>query len=284
MKQFRPWGLGLALSLVLGACSAQTASPTPSSAPPSGATVVATATSAPVATATSAPATATEAPPTATAVPPTAVPTVAATATTAAATTGSSAKDLLAKLVATAPKEFSADIKITTSGSNPTVSNGKEYKKGSKTRYDMTVKSYQSTTIIDQDAKVMYSIFDIQGVKQARKISLDNPAAQNASPADNFQKFAAGAKVTGTDTVDGKPATIIEIPSTSGGPTKIWIWVEHSVPLKLEVSANSGTVDWEFLNYHFDSQPDSLFELPAGVKVVDTSSFGGAPRPTVKPQ
>ncbi len=72
----------------------------------------------------------------------------------------------------------------------------------------------------------------------------------------------------GTETINGKTATVIQYISSEGGsPTtiKIWIWNEKGVPLKMQFSTTSEettlTMDYNYSNYSFADIPDSTFSV-----------------------
>jgi len=227
-------------------------------------------------TPTAIPATPTPLPPTATPVPPTATKAPEATATTAATqTTGSSINDLLAKIQGNT--EYSFDLKLSASAESALQQmNGKGYVKGSKVRMEMAIAGQQTTMLLDNATKMLYIITDVNGEKTAMKVDASQLAAQGQvsadSPTKQLSEVIGKSKQVGTEVVDGKPATVYEMPGQDNkGSVKFWVWMEKGVPLKVETKdENQKTVvTVEYLNYQFAPQPDSLFQLPPDVKVVE---------------
>ncbi len=90
--------------------------------------------------------------------------------------------------------------------------------------------------------------------------------------------------VVGVDTVDGKLCTVVEsayISEVLGESYEIettsWVWQKHGVPIRTETTSSFGGEDTttitEMKNIDFGNIPDNMFELPAGVKVMDLQSM-----------
>lgn len=74
--------------------------------------------------------------------------------------------------------------------------------------------------------------------------------------------------VTGTETLDGKVCLVIEY-SGGGTQVKTWIWKDRGFPLKVETVTGQGTMIVEYKNISFDNISDDMFEIPAGVDVIE---------------
>ena len=269
--------LVLALALAITACGSTPAPTATATAPTKAATPTAVATVAP--SPTPVPPSPTAAP---TATPKPAAPsaTTAAAATTTAkpAATDQAAGGPLAELLARAKgtTEYSYDYTMSLSSTKMA---GKAYVKGSRMRQEMDLGGIKMVTLMDFSKKVAYTL--LPDGKTATKMDLSaTAAASSQTPGDQVSSLPADAKVIGTETVDGKPATIIQV--TVGGYTqKYWVWTERGLPLKLEMNTGSGLVTAQFSNYKFGPQADNLFELPAGVQITEgpTGAPGTAPTP-----
>ena len=92
----------------------------------------------------------------------------------------------------------------------------------------------------------------------------------------NYLEILPDAKIIGSDTVDGKDATVIEqnwedksLNGTSDSMlTKLWYWEEEGVPLKGVIYRN-GKLEYELLvsDIVFGGVKDSDFELPVGIPI-----------------
>jgi len=49
----------------------------------------------------------------------------------------------------------------------------------------------------------------------------------------------------------------------------MWIWKEKGFPIRIEMTSIEGTFIIEYKNIEFTDVPDSMFELPEGVQIVD---------------
>jgi outer membrane lipoprotein-sorting protein len=50
---------------------------------------------------------------------------------------------------------------------------------------------------------------------------------------------------------------------------KMWIWKEYGFPIRAEMTTSAGTTIAEYRNLDFSDIPDSLFELPPGVEIME---------------
>lgn len=211
---------------------------------------------------------------------PTTVPTVPVTPTLAATATpkpaaGVSPSDLAAK--AKGITEYSFDFKVTAVGMTMT---GKNYVKGDKLRQETTVAGMKAVTLVDFSKKTAYTVMTEQ--KMAVKVDFSQEASAER-PGERVAALPSDAKLVGTETIGGKSAAVFQF-SSGEGPVKLWIWTERGVPLKVETTSAGREAVMEFSNYEFGPLADSLFELPAGVQVVDVPAAipgmpGGPPAP-----
>ena len=81
-------------------------------------------------------------------------------------------------------------------------------------------------------------------------------------------------KVIGQETIEGKVCDVYKFmdPAT-GNATTAWVWKEKEFPLKMETDGPEGKIVTEFQNIQFDVPVSpSLFEIPAGFKMVDAGA------------
>ena len=223
--------------------------------------------SAPAASPTTAPA----AQPTTPAVQPTAAPTKApqpTVAPTAAPTAAPAAAPTAAPKAAAANLTEMSFEQITTTGSDTT--SGKTAIKNGKMWSEMTVMGQQMTIIVDTEKKVVYML--AAGQNQAMKLPYDQYETQAGGVANPGS--ATQGKLTGTETVDGQLCDVYE-KTESFGTIKTWIAKSNGFPVKSETTTSLGVSKTEFKNVKIGGVPDSLFELPAGVQVVDMGNIPG---------
>jgi outer membrane lipoprotein-sorting protein len=142
-------------------------------------------------------------------------------------------------------------------------------------RQETTAQGMDLVMLMDSQTKTALMVIPAQN--SAMKIDFSQAAAQAPAPGDQSGALPADAKYVGSETVDGKPASVYE--STTGDTTtKYWMWTERGLPLKIETTTPRGTTVVEYTNYQFGTQPDNLFELPPGTQVIEAPpGFPGLP-------
>ena len=266
--------LTFVLVAALSACSQPSTPAAPTAAPQSKSARTAPApTAAPATAPTQAPAAAPTQAPTA---PPKPSPTVTVAPTKAAA----GVSDLVAR--AAGLGDYTYDYKISSSGQ--TIA-GKAFVKGTKMRQEIETDGTKGVTLVDSSAKVAYMLMPDE--KMAVKVSF-SMVQGGSSPTDDVTGMPPDAKTIGSDTIDGKSATVYEF-SQSGTSSKMWIWTEKGVPLKAEVDESGTKATMEFSNYQFAPQDASLFEVPKDFTVTEMPTggipggSGQIPMPAIKP-
>jgi hypothetical protein len=94
---------------------------------------------------------------------------------------------------------------------------------------------------------------------------IDMSDAELSDPTENSDQIIP-VKV-GTETIDGKSCDVYQW-TYQGTTTKEWIWKDKSLPIKIETTSSYGTTTTECKNIVFGTLSNSLFELPAGVEIV----------------
>ncbi len=150
----------------------------------------------------------------------------------------------------------------------------KTWVKGDKIRMEMEgeqgVYSGKVITIMDETENVLY-IYNPQE-NSATKMDMSLSAEDEQLDPEEFMNDLDNYVYIGRDTIDGKRCQVYE--AKEGDTTvKMWIWEQHGFPLRMEISDEYGTTVAEFRNISFGNIPDSMFEIPAGVEVVDLSQF-----------
>lgn len=133
--------------------------------------------------------------------------------------------------------------------------------KKNKMRTEFTAEGQTMVYLVDTNAKTMYMYMPAQNM--AMKMDFGK-APQPMTKSIEAYKPA----VVGTETLDGKICLVFEY-TAEGIKTKSWIWKEKGIPIRLEAAAPAGTVVMEYKNVEFVDIPDSMFELPTGVQIVE---------------
>jgi outer membrane lipoprotein-sorting protein len=99
----------------------------------------------------------------------------------------------------------------------------------------------------------------------AMKMAFNPPAKSAVEEAQSVADY--NPTVVGTETIDGKVCLVVEY-TAEGAATKMWIWEEHAFPIRVEVTTAEGKTVVEYKNIEFGDIPDSDFELPSGVEII----------------
>lgn len=130
-----------------------------------------------------------------------------------------------------------------------------------KFRFETTQDEMTTIMIIDMEAQVAYNYLPDQNM--AYKIDMSQ--AEQTDPTEDADQIHPTH--VGTATIDGHPCDIWQW-TDQGTTEKMWIWTAKSFPVKMEMTTSSGTSTMEYKNIVFGKLSDSLFQLPAGVQIM----------------
>ncbi len=173
--------------------------------------------------------------------------------------------DILAKTVGIA--SFKYDMVATTPGQAAVTM--KMWRKGMKMKMEGTFEGQNMVYLVDMDTEVAYMYVPAENT--AIKIGLgtvqetvgDSPAEQS----EFIMKY--DPVVVGTEILDGKSCLVIEY-TTETADVKMWLWKRYGLPIKTESTTEiEGTSVIELKNIDFSNIPDNIFELPAGVQIME---------------
>lgn len=132
-----------------------------------------------------------------------------------------------------------------------------------KIRYEITgldQTTVQTVELIDYSTQTMYTYMPAQNIAY-----LTNFGQAPSNPAENSNQIMP--TYLGTDTVDGKLCDVYQY-TLEGATAKVWVWKEKSFPIKMETTTSGTTTTIEYQNIVFGTLSDSLFQLPAGVQIM----------------
>jgi len=152
---------------------------------------------------------------------------------------------------------------VMTSPGQPAVTQKIEVK-GNKMRIETTQEGQTQIILIDYDARTMYVYMPEENM--AMKMTFNPPAKSAVEEVQSVADY--NPTVVGTETIDGKVCLVVEY-TVEGAATKMWIWEEHAFPIRVEVTTAEGKTIVEYKNIAFVDIPDSEFELPAGVQIIE---------------
>jgi outer membrane lipoprotein-sorting protein len=149
-----------------------------------------------------------------------------------------------------------------TSPGAPTVTQ-KIWVKQNKMRTEMTQQGETMISLIDYDARTMYIYMPEQNMAyKATFAPTTQSAMEEAQSITDYDYHEIG-----TETIDGKVCLVVEY-TYEQATVKTWIWKEHGFPIRMEMTTAEGTTTIEYKNIEFGDIPDDMFELPAGVQII----------------
>lgn len=152
---------------------------------------------------------------------------------------------------------------VMTAPGMPTVTT-KMWVKQNKIRAEMTEQGQNIVMLIDYDEGVGYMYMPDENM--AMQIPLTQAPESAVEEAQAIADY--DYTVIGTETLDGKVCLVVEY-TVEQATAKTWIWKEHGFPIRIEVTTAEGTIITEFKNIDFADIPDSMFELPGGVQIME---------------
>jgi len=94
----------------------------------------------------------------------------------------------------------------------------------------------------------------------------ENVGESPVEQSESIEKY--NPTVVGSEVLDGKNCLVVEY-TTETAETKMWIWKKHGFPIRTETTTDKGTTIVEIKNIEFGDIPDTMFELPAGIQIIE---------------
>jgi len=169
---------------------------------------------------------------------------------------GKSAQEKAVK--AAVAKELSATIVSTSAGKTSTM---KAYMKPDKFRTD--VEAAGSSTIVRKDLNKVWMIM----IPQKTFMEMEGVKDDQIKAAEEKVKGEVSRKAVGSETIDGHPSTKYEVTAKVDDKTmQVYQWWATDINFPVKTAAIDGSWVMEYRDIKIGSQPDSLFEVPAGYK------------------
>ncbi|MBN1862217.1 MAG: DUF4412 domain-containing protein [Dehalococcoidales bacterium] len=175
--------------------------------------------------------------------------------------------DTLDDVIALASGIGSVKFDMIITGTGAPAVTSKVWLKGEKMKTETTMEGQTIINLIDHASRTMYMYMPEQNM--AIKVTYEQ--AQGSPIDETLDINQYHPETLGTETVDGKVCLVVEY-TVQGASTKMWIWQEHGFPIKVVTVSDQGTTTIEYKNIEFTSIPDSEFELPPGVEIMDFPS------------
>ena len=134
----------------------------------------------------------------------------------------------------------------------------------------MTAEGKTMIIIVNLDEQVSYIYNPEENIAMKMEVDTDTQSAVE----DVLSIQSRNPTVVGTETIDGKLCTVVEYVDPEG-KVKTWLWQKQGLPVRMEVTTTEGISRTDWKNFEFGDIPDSMFELPAGVEIMEMP--GGMP-------
>ena len=161
----------------------------------------------------------------------------------------------------TMEKHYSADVVITSPQSGNITS--KTYVDDEKTRSDVTASGMNMAIIVRKDKQKVYQLLPAQ--KMAMEMPYDperfkDDASSGLGPKGKFD-------LIGPDGVDGIACTKYKVTPESGKEV-FFFWLDAAKKVPVQMTDEAGTLKVRWKNFKAGPQDASLFEVPAGFKLM----------------
>ncbi len=177
-----------------------------------------------------------------------------------------SAEELVAKGKAVKGMSFEYQMKIPGGEGDLTV---KTWMKGKNIRTEMKNPSGEGNVISIVNAEKGVAYYYQSDQKMATKVDISQMKQDPNTPRDPMKDLdPVKMNSLGKETVDGKECIVYEVSGQDNSSSKVWIWEEYGIPIKFEMVSNGQKTVMEYKNMQVGDIPDSMFELPAGVKIM----------------
>jgi outer membrane lipoprotein-sorting protein len=131
-----------------------------------------------------------------------------------------------------------------------------------KFRYEMSTEGSTSIYLVDFGTQTAYMWLKEQNI--AYRIDMSQAPRNPAESSDQIYPTYVD-----TETVDNKLCDVYQYTGPDGS-TKVWVWKDKSFPIRMESTTSSGTTIEECSNIVFGTLSDDLFQLPAGVQIIES--------------
>ncbi|MGE5405266.1 MAG: hypothetical protein ACM3PP_10045 [Candidatus Saccharibacteria bacterium] len=144
----------------------------------------------------------------------------------------------------------------------------KMWQQGKKMRSESEFAGMKVAMIVNPDKNLFVSY--MPGLGTATSLDSNAKKAMTQNTADQWTTQGSNVyKITGSETMNGVSCKVMEGKPAGMDNVKVWIAADTGMPIKMEAEVYGDPMTMDFKNYKFGPQPDSVFELPAGVKVTE---------------
>jgi hypothetical protein len=158
------------------------------------------------------------------------------------------------------------DLTVSVTGQEPMT--GHIWQTCTKQKIEYAMEGEHIVMIFDMDENVMYTYMPDQNM--AMKATLEpGQMSQGTGEGDMIAVLDHDPVIEGTEYYDGKECMVIAF-STDEMSIKLWVWVDTGFPIRTEGTTPDGILTvMEYTNIDFSDIPDSVFQIPEGVQIIE---------------
>jgi len=144
----------------------------------------------------------------------------------------------------------------------------KTWWKGDKTRWEGSFEGQDVVFLLDLAAHEAIVYMPAENIAFRMDYSSAEEAVGEPPQGQIEEMMEYQPEILGTEVIDGKECLVASY-SKAREQIKIWVWLEHGLPIRTEITTAEGTAVMKLTNIQIGGVPDSTFELPAGVEIVE---------------
>jgi outer membrane lipoprotein-sorting protein len=162
---------------------------------------------------------------------------------------------------------YSCDIEVTMPQEEPITA--KTWWKGDKARWEGNFGGEEEVVMLmDRGAQQVLMYMPAEGMAFRMDYSSAEETVGETPQAQIEEMMEYQPEIIGTEVIDGKECLVATY-SKAEEQVKIWVWVEHGLPIRTEITTAEGTTVMKLTNIQIGGVDDSIFELPDEVEIMD---------------
>jgi outer membrane lipoprotein-sorting protein len=161
---------------------------------------------------------------------------------------------------------YSCDIEVTMPQEEPFTA--QTWWKGDKARWEGNFEDQEVVMLMDQGAQEVLMYIPAEGMAFRMDLASAEETVGETPQAQIEEMMEYQPEIIGTEVIDGKECLVATY-SKAEEQVKIWVWVEHGLPIRTEITTAEGTTVMTLTNIQIGGVPDSIFELPEDVEIME---------------
>ncbi|MCK4554402.1 DUF4412 domain-containing protein [Candidatus Parcubacteria bacterium] len=145
--------------------------------------------------------------------------------------------------------------------------------KQNKMRMEMTMEGRNMVYLTDSDKQTAYMYMPAQNMAMKMNFGKAHETVGESPTEQSGSVTQYNPATIGSEVLDGKSCLVAEY-TADGTKVKMWVWTKYGLPIKTESTTAQGASVVELKNIELGDIADSMFELPADVRIMEIPLFG----------